>query len=77
MDTIKDRIEFLSSYLRALPIAELERELGLKRGTIENCDKVPMSPEAIQKVADRLNSTPEQLNGEPTKPYVRPKIKWD
>jgi hypothetical protein len=63
MDTLKDRIEYFA-YGRALTIKKLELELGLQSGTIEHCDQSPLTSEALEKVAKRLNMTPGELIGE-------------
>ncbi|MPM30223.1 hypothetical protein SDC9_76771 [bioreactor metagenome] len=70
MDTIKDRIEYFA-YGRATTLQKLNVELGFPPGTLENCDKVPLTAPQLEAIAKRLNSTPESLKGEPCDYHVK------
>ncbi len=64
MDTVKDRIEYFA-YGRATTLQKLNVELGFPPGTLENCDRIPLTALQLEAVAKRLNSTPGSLQGEP------------
>jgi hypothetical protein len=75
MDTIKDRIEYLG-YGRATTLQKLNVELGFPTGTLENCDRIPLTAPQLEAIAKRLNSSPAALMGERID-YTPPRSRYD
>lgn len=60
MDTLKDKIDYYA-YVYGTSIAKLEKELNIRHGYITKDDGAGLSPEELEALAKRFNTTIQEL----------------